>query len=135
MQEPVYRVWMEDWVPPAPCLQGAAGPLGGGAELAEPEHRRCAAITSAPASLDEKPGVRTAALPVASPLSIGMLAGHWCAYGLSPRPAERPARRGCEIRSVRQRAARRYRLEILGADCGGAGNARGKASRPSFVSG
>ena len=37
--EPMYRVWMQEGVPPKPAVRGAAGALGGGGELAFASHR------------------------------------------------------------------------------------------------
>jgi putative CocE/NonD family hydrolase len=82
MSEPEYRVWMEDWIAPAPYYKERPGrwvvePGWPSANVAMRDYHL------APGRLTEKPGAKTS-LPVVSPLSVGMLAGHWCPYGISP---------------------------------------------------
>ena len=82
MAEPEYRVWMEDWIAPAPYYKERPGrwvaePGWPSANVAMRDYHL------APGRLSEIPGAKTS-LPVVSPLSVGMLAGHWCPYGLSP---------------------------------------------------
>jgi hypothetical protein len=112
MQEPEYRAWMEDWVAPAPYYRERPGRW-----VAEPSwpssnvSRRDYHL--APGSLGAKPGP-AARLPVASPLSIGMLAGHWCPYGISPDlPSDQRDEDGKSV--VFDSAPLEERLEVLGA--------------------
>jgi predicted acyl esterase len=112
MREPAYRVWMEDWVAPAPYYKERPGRW-----VAEPSWPS-PNVTMQPyrlgtGSLGEKPGAQ-AALPITSPLSIGMLAGHWCPYGISPdQPSDQ---RDEDAKSVLfDSAPLEAPLEILGA--------------------
>jgi putative CocE/NonD family hydrolase len=82
MAEPAYRVWMQDWVPP----QSGYGERPGRwiAEPAWPSPNiktRTLALNAG--GLEEEPRARTAII-VKSPLSTGLLAGHWCPYGIAP---------------------------------------------------
>src|SRR5262249_26602607 len=82
MDEPTYRVWMEDWVRPRSFY--AERPGRWVAEPAWPSPNIAPSILHlAPGRLTSEPELETS-LPVASPLSVGVLAGHWCAYGHAP---------------------------------------------------
>ena len=82
MAEPVYRVWMEDYAPPASYRDEQPGRW-----VAEPAwpSKNIKTMPMAfnagrlgPSHEDE------AALPIRSPLGVGLLGGHWCAYGQAP---------------------------------------------------
>ena len=112
MAEPDYRVWMEDYAPPASYRDEQPGRW-----VAEPSwpSKNIATMPMAfnagrlgPSHEDE------AALPVRSPLGVGLLGGHWCAYGQAPDlPSDQ---REEDARSlVFDIAPLGEKLEILGA--------------------
>jgi predicted acyl esterase len=112
MREPEYRVWMEDWVPPAPYYKERPGRW-----VAEPSwpspNIAMRDYHLSPGSLSEKPGAK-GSLPVASPLSVGILAGHWCPYGISPDlPSDQREEDGKSV--VFDSAPLDAPLEMLGA--------------------
>ena len=112
MSEPTYRVWMQDSVPPRTYYSERPGRW-----VAEPswpspniDTRRFAlnADGLAVAAGEE------IALAHRSPLSIGVLAGHWCAYGHAPDlPADQRAEDGKSL--VFDTPPLAQLLEILGA--------------------
>ena len=82
MKEPAYRVWMEDWAPPRTAY--AERPGRWVAEASWPSSNiktRALALTAG--GLEEKAKAGETFI-VRSLLSLGVLAGHWCAYGISP---------------------------------------------------
>jgi hypothetical protein len=92
MDEPLYRVWMQDSVPPEPSYDERPGRWV--AEEAWPSPRIVSRrLHLAPGWLREEPGQR-AALAFASPQTTGLRAGEWCAFGadgempLDQRPDE-----------------------------------------------
>jgi putative CocE/NonD family hydrolase len=112
MREPEYRVWMEDWVAPAPYYKERPGRW-----VAEPRwpspNIAMRDYHLAPGALGGEPGPK-ASMPVTSPLSVGVLAGHWCPYGLSPDlPSDQRDEDGKSV--VFDSAPLNERLEILGA--------------------
>ena len=112
MHEPEYRVWMEDWVAPAPYYKERPGRW-----VAEPSwpspNVSMRDYHLAPGSLGASPAPK-ASLPIVSPLSIGMLAGHWCPYGVSPDlPSDQRDEDGKSV--VFDSGPLEERLEILGA--------------------
>jgi len=131
MAEPAYRVWMEDWAPPASYLgeqpgRWVAEPAWPGKSIATmPLAFNAGGL--GPSHEDE------AALPVRSPLGVGLLGGHWCAYGQAPDlPSDQ---REEDARSlVFDMAPLGERLEILGAPEGRAGAVRRPAPGPRFAS-
>jgi len=81
MDEPQYRVWMQDWVPPAPFYAKRPGRW-----VAEPSwpspnisSRRFGLAGDGHLSETAEPD---RAVPVRSPLSTGHGSGKWCPYGL-----------------------------------------------------
>ena len=74
---------MLESVPPRRALRDAPGPLGRGARLAVPAHhaaalRRSTRRASPPEAGPEVP------LSLRSPETVGLYAGRWCPYGLTP---------------------------------------------------
>ncbi len=112
MDEPMYRVWMEEPIRPAAYL-----PHRPGRWVAEPSwpssniRRRRFALN--PGRLDERPEPETA-LTFSSPQDTGLYAGAWCPYGLGPDLAsdqrEEDGKSLCFDSSVLTE-----QLEILGA--------------------
>ncbi len=82
MDEPMYRVWMEDPVRPAAYL-----PERPGRWVAEPswpsKNIRARQLALNPGRLAETPEPETA-LTLCSPQDTGLDAGAWCPYGLGP---------------------------------------------------
>jgi len=112
MDEPEYRVWMEEFVSPAPYYKERPGRW-----VAEPSwpspNVKPRDFYLAPGSLGAKPGAK-ANLSIVSPLTVGMLAGHWCAYGLSPdQPSDQRDEDGKSV--VFDTAPLDAPIEILGA--------------------
>ena len=112
MDEPAYRVWMQDSVPPRTYY--AERPGRWVAEPSWPSPRitleRFALNID---GLSPAPG-REAPLTHRSPLSNGALAGHWCAYGYAPDlPADQRADDGKSL--VFDSAPLTGDVEILGA--------------------
>ncbi len=97
MDEPMLRAWMQEAVPPAPDYEVRPGRW-----IAEPSwpptdaqrhtlHLTATGLTPTPARpaatpADERP-TTPATLRVSSPLTVGLEAGAWCAYG---NPADLP---------------------------------------------
>jgi len=112
MREPEYRVWMQDWVPPRTYYAERPGRW-----VAEPSwpspNIRSQQFALNHDGLATEPGAETPLLH-RSPLSIGGLAGHWCAYGYAPDlPADQRAEDGKSL--VFDSAPLAEPLEILGA--------------------
>ena len=84
MDEPLYRVWMQDSVPPQTCYRMRAGRWVGEDQWPSPriEHRKLHlnAGGALGGALDETPALTTA-LPICSPLWIGIAAGEVGRYG------------------------------------------------------
>jgi hypothetical protein len=111
MDEPAYRVWMQDSVPPS--TYHAERP---GRWVAEPSWPSPSITLERFAlnidGLSPAPG-REAPLTHRSPLSNGALAGHWCAYGYAPDlPADQRADDGKSL--VFDSAPLAGDVEILG---------------------
>ena len=112
MDEPEYRVWMMDWVPPAPFHAERPGRW-----VAEPSwpsanvtDRRLALNAG---TLDDKAAAETK-LTVQSPMSVGLASGKWCPYGLVADQAA--DQREDDGKSVTfDSAPLAERVEILGA--------------------
>jgi putative CocE/NonD family hydrolase len=112
MAEPMYRVWMQESVPPRTYYAERSGRW-----VAEPSWP---SSNVAPQRLVlNADGLAAAAGPEValthrSPLSIGALAGHWCAYGYAPDlPADQRAEDGKSL--LFDGAPLAAKLEILGA--------------------
>jgi uncharacterized protein len=112
MAEPMYRVWMEDWVPPRTYYAERPGrwvaePSWPSPNI-EPRRLTLGATGLLPKAEGETP------LKLRSPLSIGHGAGHWCAYGFAPDlPTDQRHDDGKSL--VFDSQALTERLEILGA--------------------
>jgi putative CocE/NonD family hydrolase len=84
MDEPMLRVWMQDSVLPT-----SSYPHRPGRWVAEPtwpsNNVRLTRQPLAPGRiLTEGEGARDAALPIQSPLTLGLFAGKWCSYAAGP---------------------------------------------------
>jgi putative CocE/NonD family hydrolase len=112
MAEPMYRVWMQSEAPAQTYYKERPGRW-----VAEPswpspniKPRRLALNAD---GLEEKAGAETP-LTLRSPLSIGHLAGHWCAYGHAPdQPDDQREDDGKSL--CFDSAVLAERIEILGA--------------------
>jgi putative CocE/NonD family hydrolase len=112
MEEPAYRVWMQDSVPPRTYYAERPGRW-----VAEPSWPS-PSITLERFALNidglSPAHGRAASLTHRSPLSNGALAGHWCAYGYAPDlPADQRADDGKSL--VFDSAPLTGDVEILGA--------------------
>ena len=91
---------------PRPCYATRPGPLGRGARLAvAAHHARSATCSIAPASRP-RPGPRSRSRS-GRRRRVGLHAGRWCPYGLTPDLAARPAARGRRLPHLRHRSAAR----------------------------
>jgi len=93
MDEPAYRVWMQDWT--APKSGYAERPGRWVAEPSWPSQNvkpRYLALNEGGLAAKAEPGVR---LAVPNHLAVGLLAGHWCPYGVAPdQPSDQSAEDG-----------------------------------------
>ena len=90
MDEPMLRAWMQEPVPPAPDYAVRPGRWVG--EPAWPQVDPPSSLCLTPAGLRSPgpppvPGRRRGTLTHSSPLTVGLEAGAWCAYG---NPADLP---------------------------------------------
>jgi len=81
MNEPQYRVWMQDWVPPAPFYTERPGRWVAEPSWPSPNISSRRFGFAGDGRLSETAGT-DGALPVRSPLSTGHGSGKWCPYGL-----------------------------------------------------
>ncbi len=93
MDEPAYRVWMQDWAPPRSGYAERPGRW-----VAEPSWPS-AHVRPTPLALNEGALAQKAAagptLTVPNHLAVGLLAGHWCPYGVAPDlPSDQSAEDG-----------------------------------------
>ena len=112
MAEPIYRAWMQESVPPRTYHAERPGRWVAEPSWPSPNIRlqRYALNAGgiAPAAAAETP------LSHRSPLSIGALAGHWCAYGYAPDlPADQRSEDGKSL--LFDAAPLDAAMEILGA--------------------
>jgi hypothetical protein len=112
MAEPMYRVWMQDSAPARPYYDERPGRWVAERTWPSPRIKPRRFVLNA-GGLGGKPAAE-AALPLCSPLSVGHLAGHWCAYGHAPdQPDDQREEDGKSL--CFDSAPLRQRLEILGA--------------------
>ncbi len=112
MDEPAYRVWMQDSVPPRTAYAERPGRWVAEPSWPSPNVKPQRWALNAD-GLSKTPGAETA-LTHRSPLSNGTLAGHWCAYGFAPDlPADQRADDGKSL--LFDSAPLAEPLEILGA--------------------
>ena len=112
MDEPEYRVWMQDWVPPAPYYAERPGRWVAEESWPSPNvgERR---LAFNPGRLDDAVGT-AAALAVQSPMHVGLASGKWCPYGLvADQAADQSEDDGKSV--VFDSAPLESRVEILGA--------------------
>ncbi len=112
MDEPEYRVWMQDWVPPAPYHEARPGRWV--AEAAWPSPNVAARRLAL--NGDGLADAAGAEMPIAvrSPLHTGIGSGKWCPYGLvADQPADQREDDGKSL--VFDTAPLTERIEILGA--------------------
>jgi hypothetical protein len=112
MREPAYRIWMQDWVEPRPYYAERPGRW-----VCEPSwpspNIAPASLWLNPDGLGAEPRQGTG-LTLRSPLSLGLLAGHWCPYGFAPDlPSDQRKEDGKSL--VFDSPPLESRLEILGA--------------------
>ena len=85
MDEPMLRVWMQEPAPPRAALR----PSGRGAGWPSRAGRRRRIEPAAPGARRRprwrRPAPRDRRSPIASPQTVGLAAGEWCAYGLGGR--------------------------------------------------
>ncbi len=112
MDEPMYRVWMQDWVPPQPHYETRPGRW-----VAEPSwpspNLRPRRFALNPGRLDETAGPESGLL-LRSPQTVGLGAGAWCGHGVGPdQPTDQRIEDGKSL--VFDSEPLPERLEILGA--------------------
>ncbi len=112
MSEPVYRVWMEEWAPPQSAYRERAGRWVAEPAWPSPNLKTKTFIVNAGA-LEEKPKPE-AGLILPTRLGVGLLAGHWCPYGVAPDlPSDQREEDGQSL--VFDSPALEETIEILGA--------------------
>ena len=112
MDEPAYRVWMPDPVPPQTWYAEKPGRW-----LAEPswpsDNVRPRTFHLNPHGLEDQAGTQTV-LAVNTPQTMGASQGEWCGYGLVPDwPIDQRFDDGCSV--VFETAPLAHDLEMLGA--------------------
>ena len=112
MREPVYRVWMEEWAPPQSAYRERAGRWVAEPAWPSPNLTTKTFIVNA-GGLEEKPKPE-AGLILPTRLGVGLLAGHWCPYGVAPDlPSDQREEDGQSL--VFDSPALEETIEILGA--------------------
>jgi uncharacterized protein len=112
MSEPVYRVWMEEWAPPQSAYRERAGRWVAEPAWPSPNLETKTFIVNA-GGLEEKPKPE-AGLILPTRLGVGLLAGHWCPYGIAPDlPSDQREEDGQSL--VFDSPALEETIEILGA--------------------
>jgi putative CocE/NonD family hydrolase len=112
MSEPVYRVWMEEWAPPQSAYRERAGRWVAEPAWPSPNLKTKTFIVNA-GGLEEKPKPE-AGLILPTRLGVGLLAGHWCPYGVAPDlPSDQREEDGQSL--VFDSPALEETIEILGA--------------------
>ena len=112
MSEPLYRVWMEEWDPPQSAYRERAGRWVAEPAWPSPNVKTKTFIVNA-GGLEEKPKSE-AGLILPTRLSVGLLAGHWCPYGVAPDlPSDQREEDGQSL--VFDTPALGETIEILGA--------------------
>lgn len=110
--EPLYRVWMQESVPPVPQYDERPGRWVAEAEWPSPRIERRLLYLD-PGRLRPEP-TRSVALSFSSPQTTGMMAGEWCAFGAEGEmPLDQRADDGRSLAFDGEPLAER--LEILGA--------------------
>ncbi len=82
MDEPQLRAWVEDPVPPAPYYEERPGKWVGEDSWPSPRITDRVMHLNADGLGDEAGPSK--ALTINSPMTVGTMAGHWCAFGLEP---------------------------------------------------
>ncbi len=112
MDEPIYRVWMQESVPPAPQYDERPGRWVAESRWPSPRIQKRRLHLNR-GRLEERPS-RTAPMSVSSPQTTGMAAGEWCAFGADGEmPLDQRPDDGRSL--VFDSAPLEGRLEILGA--------------------
>jgi hypothetical protein len=112
MDEPEYRVWMQDWVPPAPYYAERPGRWVAEDSWPSPNAGERRLVLN-PGRLDDVAGP-AAVIAVQSPMHTGLASGKWCPYGLvADQAADQREDDGKSV--VFDSAPLGERLEILGA--------------------
>ena len=113
MDEPQYRVWMEEPVRPRAYLRRAARPLGRRAAWPSPNIKPQLLALNAGGRLGGQAGAESA-VETLSPQSLGEACGAWCGFGIGPeRPLDQRVDDGRSICFDSEPLPER--LEILGA--------------------
>ena len=112
MEEPQYRVWMQDSAPPATHYQ-----IRSGRWIAEPswpsDHIRWEKSYLSQKRLTENAG-EAEQIPIHTPQTMGARQGEWCGHGLDPDlPADQREDDGCSV--VFETDPLAETVEILGA--------------------
>ncbi len=113
MDEPQYRVWLEDPAPPLAYYEQRAGRWVAEPGWPSPNVKAEVLALDAGGRLSPKPGPESAARTL-SPQSVGEGCGAWCGFGIGPeRPLDQRADDGRSL--TFDSAPLPARLEILGA--------------------
>jgi uncharacterized protein len=113
MDEPQYRVWMEEPVPPLAYYDERPGRWVAEPGWPSPNVRGRTLALDAGGRLSEKPGPETSVATL-SPQSVGEGCGAWCGFGIGPeRPLDQRADDGRSLTFDSEPLP--ARLEILGA--------------------
>ncbi|HEY2889644.1 MAG TPA: CocE/NonD family hydrolase [Dongiaceae bacterium] len=112
MDEPAYRVWMQDWTPPKSGYAERPGRWVGEPSWPSPNvNPKNLALNEAGLAEKAEAG---ATLTVPNHLAIGLLAGHWCPYGVAPdQPSDQSVEDGQSL--VFDSEPLSEAVEILGA--------------------
>jgi putative CocE/NonD family hydrolase len=112
MDEPAYRVWMQDWTPPKSGYAERPGRWVGEPSWPSPNVKlKNLALNEGGLADKAKPG---ATLTAPNHLTVGLLAGHWCPYGIAPdQPSDQSAEDGQSL--VFDTEPLTETVEILGA--------------------
>jgi len=114
MDEPMLRVWMQDSVPPHPTYDVRPGRWVAEPAWPSPDLGSRHYTLDAGRLAPDGEAVPETALPIQSPLSVGLFAGKWCSYAAPPDlPYDQREEDGGAL--VFETAPLEEALEILGA--------------------
>jgi len=106
MDEPQYRVWLEEPVPPKPFYDTRPGRWVAEPRWPSPNIKPQTLHLNAGGRLDPSPAPENAGRR-RSPPSLGETCGAWCGFRDRPGKTHRPAARRWPLNLFRQRAAER----------------------------
>ncbi len=112
MDEPAYRVWMQNWTPPQSGYTERPGRWVAEPSWPSPNVKPTRlALNEGGLAEKAKPGPR---LTVPNHLTVGLLGGHWCPYGVAPdQPSDQSPEDGQSL--VLDTEPLTETVEILGA--------------------